>query len=187
MLQDEDADATRVVQSAHESARTMATVMKTAVAVTPAGTAMGIGEAMTGKEAYSGDQLTAGQRVKSGVLAAAPAVLKIGGKALKAGEEVAAASKAINLPGWKKLTVDMEHIASGHMADGARVSSKKTLFPSSWTQSNVQSAIKEAYESAKKIETQGDRVRLQGTGGGQKIEMWLNTKSKTIETAYPIN
>ena len=61
-----------------------------------------------------------------------------------------------------------------------------TLFNSSWSQSTVESAIKEAYESAKKIETQGDRVRLHGTGSGQKIEMWLNTKSKTIETAYPI-
>jgi RHS repeat-associated protein len=87
MLQAEDDDATRVVQSAHESARTMTTVMKTAVAITPAGTAMGIQEAVTGKEAYSGDKLTAGQRAKSGALAAVPGVIKVGGKVLKAAEE----------------------------------------------------------------------------------------------------
>ena len=98
MLQDEDADATRVVQSAHESARTMVTVMKTAVAITPAGTAMGIGEAATGKEAYSGDQLSWKQRTASGVLAAVPVFIKVGGKILKAGEAVAA--DAANAVKW---------------------------------------------------------------------------------------
>lgn len=32
------------------------------------------------------------------------------------------------------------------------------------------------------METQGDRVRVRGDG----IEMWVNVKTKMIETAYPI-
>ena len=104
MLQAEDDDATRVVQSAHESARTMVTVMKTAVAVTPAGTAIGIGEAWTGEQGYgSGEKLNWKQRTASGVLAAAPAVLKIGGKVVngvKVGEEIAEASIASKKIGY---------------------------------------------------------------------------------------
>jgi RHS repeat-associated protein len=94
LLQEEDADATRVSQGARQSAGTMAAVMKTAVAVTPAGTAMNISEAVTGKEAYTGDKLTVGQRIGSGAMAAIPGVLKGAGKLAKAGK-AAAASRGV--------------------------------------------------------------------------------------------
>jgi hypothetical protein len=85
----------------------------------------------------------------------------------------------------KKLTIDMGHIASGHMKGGSRVSAIKDLFPETWTKGQVEKAIKEAYESAKRIHTQGDRILVQGTYQGKTIEMWINTVTKTIETAYP--
>lgn len=44
---------------------------------------------------------------------------------------------------------------------------------------------REAYKSGKRLKTQGDRVKIEGNGGGMKIEMWVNIKTKTIETAYP--
>jgi RHS repeat-associated protein len=69
--------------------KAVATGMKTAVALTPAGTAIGLQEAVTGQEAYSGEQLNWKQRTASGVLAATPAIIKIGGKAVKAGEVIA--------------------------------------------------------------------------------------------------
>jgi len=94
LLQGEDAEASTVVRGARQSAGTMAAVLKTAVAVTPAGTAMNIGEAWTGKEAYSGDQLTLKQRTESGAMAAMPAVLKGVGKLAKAGKAALAADDA---------------------------------------------------------------------------------------------
>lgn len=95
MLQAEDGEASRVAQGGRKSAAVMAAVMKTAVAVTPAGTAMNVGEAVTGKEAYSGDQLTWKQRTESGAMAAMPAVLKGVGKLAKAGKAAATASRGV--------------------------------------------------------------------------------------------
>jgi len=94
MLQDEDAEATRVANGGRQSAATMAKVMKTVVAVTPAGTAMNIQDAWTGKENYSGAQLTPGQRVGNVGMAALPAVLKGVGKLAKAGKAAMAADDA---------------------------------------------------------------------------------------------
>lgn len=93
--------------------------------------------------------------------------------------------KAANLPSIKKLTIDMVHVASGHMKGGSRVSSIKDLFPATWTKAQVEKAIKESYKTAKRIKTQGDRILIQGTFKDKTIEMWLNTVTKTIETAYP--
>lgn len=45
------------------------------------------------------------------------AVAKYGGKL-----------KAVNLPAWRKVTIDMEHIASGHMLGGSRVSPLRICF-----------------------------------------------------------
>jgi hypothetical protein len=93
--------------------------------------------------------------------------------------------KPVSLPSMKKLTIDIGHLASGHMKGGSRVSPIKDLFPETWSKGQVEKAIKEAYKSAKRIHTQGDRILVQGTYQGQTIEMWLNTVTKTIETAYP--
>jgi hypothetical protein len=96
-------------------------------------------------------------------------------------------SKPINLPSAKTIQIDMQHIASGHMKGGSRVSPKKDLFPESWSQSQVEQAVRDAYKSAKRVQTQGDRVIVRGTtSNGMTIEMWINKVRKTIETAYPV-
>lgn len=95
---------------------------------------------------------------------------------------ISALKKAVNLPSLKKIIVDMEHIASGHMVGGSRVSALKTLFPENLSREEVKKLILEAYKNSKRIKTQEERVLLQGND----IEMWVNTKTKTIETAYPI-
>ncbi|MEC7263734.1 MAG: RHS repeat-associated core domain-containing protein, partial [Bacteroidota bacterium] len=95
--------------------------------------------------------------------------------------------KPVSLRSVKKITVDMEHILSGHVAGGSRVSSIKTLFSSSLTSTQIEKMIKTAYSNSKKIQTQGNRVRLRGTSDdGVVIEMWLNKVTNIIETAYPI-
>ena len=72
------------------------------------------------------------------------------------------------------------------MIGGARVSPQKTLFPSAWSATTVEKAIKMAYKYGTKVKTQSDRVLIMGDAYNVTIELWLNTKTKTIETAYPI-
>jgi RHS repeat-associated protein len=92
------------------------------------------------------------------------------------------------LPGWKKVTVDMAHVASGHIKGGSRVSKLKSLFADGMTSQQVLSMVVKAYRNVHtKLQTQGDRVLLRGDADGTTIEMWLNTVTKTIETAYPVN
>lgn len=55
------------------------------------------------------------------------------------------------------------------------------------TAEQVYRAIEEAYKNSKRLQTQGDRILLQGYSKTYDllIEIWLNVKSRTIETAYP--
>jgi len=91
------------------------------------------------------------------------------------------------LPAWRKILVDTEHIASGHMKGGSRVSNLKTLFPEGMTRQQVQKMVVNAYRNVHtKLLTQGDRILLRGESNGITIEMWINKATKTIETAYPV-
>ena len=95
--------------------------------------------------------------------------------------------KSISLPSLRKIKIDLDHIMSGHTAGGSRVSSIKTLFGQNLSPKQIERMIKTAYSNAKKIKTQGNRVKLRGTASdGTNIEIWLNKVTKTIETAYPI-
>ena len=98
------------------------------------------------------------------------------------------AKKAINLPAWRRLTVDWAHILSGHVQGGTRAgqSGKKSLFPPNWSQRQIENAVKDAYAFSQRVQTQGPKVKLQGSGGGLIIEMWVNLETKVLETAYPI-
>jgi hypothetical protein len=63
---------------------------------------------------------------------------------------------------------------------------QKDLFPESWTREQREAAIREAYRNSKVAgASQGDRVVLEGQGGGRTIQMWLNKATKTIESAWP--
>jgi len=100
--------------------------------------------------------------------------------------------KPISLPSVKKITINMEEVRSGHMEGGYRLEQSraaggnKDVFPAWMNERQVEAAIKEAYQNATKIGTQGEeRVFLRGQGGGMTIEMVLNKVTKVIETAYP--
>jgi hypothetical protein len=92
--------------------------------------------------------------------------------------------KAVNLPAWRTIGIDMEHIASGHMSGGAR-SAFKTLFPDGMTTKQVERAVRTAYRYGEKIASQGDRVLMRGEAAGLTIELWVNKAAKVIESAYP--
>ena len=95
--------------------------------------------------------------------------------------------KPVSLPAWRTIRIDMQHVASGHIAGGARIGlgSAKSLFPANMSESQIERTIREAYKYGEKIDTQGDRVLVRGQSGGLTIEMWVNKSSRTIETAYP--
>lgn len=94
-------------------------------------------------------------------------------------------TKAINLPGWSRVSVDMAHIAERHMAGGALTGGKSVFV--GHNMQGVMAAIKQAYGSAAVVRQQGDRVLLSGmTKTGMQVEMWLNKATNVIETAYPV-
>ena len=97
--------------------------------------------------------------------------------------------KPINLPSWKRLNIDMDHILSGHSPGGNRnPNGNKSVF---WgmTAEQILRAIREAYEVAEKVQTQGNSVKLQGFSEtfGIWIEMWVDIVDKILKTAYPFS
>lgn len=81
----------------------------------------------------------------------------------------------------------MDHILSGHTPNGPRnPKGNKTVF---WgmTARQIVKAIYEAYMNGKKIQTQGDRVLVEGFSStfNMFIRIWVNVVEFVIETAYP--
>jgi RHS repeat-associated protein len=101
-------------------------------------------------------------------------------------------TKPVNLPSSSKITVDMDHIESGHMEGGSRLTQSraaggsKDVFPSQMNKNQVESAIRDAYQKSSKLQTQGERVLVQGQSGKLTIQMWVNTTTKIIESAWPV-
>lgn len=93
--------------------------------------------------------------------------------------------KAVNLPAWKSVGIDMAHVAERHAAGGA-LTAGRTVFPAHMSQRAIERTIRSAYRHGKRMETQGDRVRVRGQAEGLTVEMWVDTITKTIETAYPV-
>ena len=93
--------------------------------------------------------------------------------------------KSPNLPSGKKVKLDMDHIMSGHSAGGNRGGPKKDRFPPWMTAPMIERAIRIAYSCCEKVQTQGDRVFLEGHYDRYTIQMWLNLVTKVIESAWP--
>jgi hypothetical protein len=96
----------------------------------------------------------------------------------------------VNLPAWKKLTLNLDHVTARHVPGGREVGPTKSLFEN-MTERQIRSAIEEAYRSGRKVGTQVARnghvrVKIHGSGGGYEIEMYVNVTNKQIETAYPV-
>ena len=95
--------------------------------------------------------------------------------------------KPVNLPSSKKLSIDTEHIASGHMPDGSRnpKGNKDVFYGLSLQQ--VVNAVYEAYKNSTKLKTQGNSIKLLGYSESYNlwIEMWVDIFEFVIKTAYP--
>ena len=108
-------------------------------------------------------------------------------KEVQAAEETGARAvkKAVNLPGWKKVEIDMQHIMERHIP-GAPYAAGRTLFPEHMGKSVIERAVRQAYRYGETVSGQGERVMVRGTAAGLRIEMWVNKTTKSIETAYPV-
>lgn len=93
--------------------------------------------------------------------------------------------RAINLPGWSRITVDWVHIAERHMPGGALAEGRDAFL--NLTKNGVVAAIEQTYGTATTVSVQGERVLLEGvTKTGLTVQMWLNKATNVIETAYPV-
>jgi RHS repeat-associated protein len=98
-------------------------------------------------------------------------------------------TKPVNLPGWRKVDIDMDHVLDRHTAAGKtyKQSGIKTKFPDYMSQGEIESTIRQAYRSSSVAgRSQGDRVFLRGSANGLDVEMWVNKQTRMIETAYPV-
>jgi RHS repeat-associated protein len=120
------------------------------------------------------------------VLAALPPFIGVARYAGVARTATAARTvKAVNLPAWKNVGIDMGHVLERHTANSA-LAAGRTTFPELMNAKGIERAIREAYRYGEKIGSQGDRVLMQGTSSGMTIEMWVNRARGMIETAYPV-
>lgn len=70
----------------------------------------------------------------------------------------------------------------------AKQSGKKNIFPETMSERKIQKTVKESYRNGKRVGSQPpDRVKVRGEYDGVKVEMWVNVKTKELETAYPTN
>jgi RHS repeat-associated protein len=96
----------------------------------------------------------------------------------------ARAARAFKFSGWKKITVDMKHIADRHIAGGSLTAGRDIFV--GMNQRSVMAAIRQAYANATTLKVQGERVLLSGVSkAGVEVRMWYNKTTRTIETAYP--
>ncbi|HEU4886918.1 MAG TPA: hypothetical protein VFV49_03455 [Thermoanaerobaculia bacterium] len=93
--------------------------------------------------------------------------------------------KAVNLPAWRKITINMSHIVARHTVGGAQTSARATKFIG-MSERQIERAIREAYRNGRTVSTQGDTVRVLGQSNGLTIEMWVNKATRIIESAYPV-
>jgi len=96
------------------------------------------------------------------------------------------AGKPVNLPSWRKIGIDIDHIVSGHTAGGSRVSPLKDLFTAGMSKQQIANVVRQAYRHASVAgPSQGERVFLAGAHDGVTYEMWVNKATKMIESAWP--
>ncbi|MER5384449.1 RHS repeat-associated core domain-containing protein [Streptomyces sp. NPDC002688] len=107
--------------------------------------------------------------------------------------------KNYNLPGWKKVKIDMPHIIANHTAGGVGYRQNvrdverkggtrfKDKYHDDMSPAQIESTIRQAYRYAgPALKGQRERVRMRGVSNGLTIEMWFNRDLGLIETAYPV-
>jgi len=94
--------------------------------------------------------------------------------------------KAVNLPGAKKIIVDMAHIASGTWRADWRQRGQGP-FPSIYEQAGSGANNQRGVLLREERRHPRGRELIRGTSGDLIIEMYFNRQTKTIETAELVN
>jgi hypothetical protein len=99
-------------------------------------------------------------------------------------EHLGRARKSVSIPSLKGI--EISHIVNQHTLKGSEVG-RQDLFPVNMTPAQIEAAVRRAYKVAKRFTTQTDRIGVRGFDEERQIEieMYVNTKTKIIETAYP--
>jgi hypothetical protein len=101
---------------------------------------------------------------------------------------------AFRPPAWHKVTLDMEHVLSGHRSYGARYLQAlkdgkiKDIWPDNVSDRFIKNSIRTAFGNARIINTNPghSRVLLEGhSKAGTRIQMWYESSTKTITSAWP--
>jgi hypothetical protein len=85
---------------------------------------------------------------------------------------------------------DWDHIYDRHWHGGAtaRQRTTGTIF-GTLSKADIKKVVDQAWEQRKKVQTQGDRIKYHAEVKMREwngvIEMWFNTETKILETAYP--
>lgn len=97
-------------------------------------------------------------------------------------------TRPISYPSPSRVGIDVGHILSGHQVGGSRLAPghDKSLFPVDWNAQTIERAVREAYRTADTVLVRtGDAILLEGSARGWRIQLWYNTQTREIETAYP--
>lgn len=96
--------------------------------------------------------------------------------------------KPVNLPSYKKIGINIDHILSGHQDGGWRQQTpgaKKTTFPGYMSAQDIEKTIRGAYRNGSRIGSSGGRILVEGPSDIGKIRMYVNTSDNIIESAWP--
>ena len=98
------------------------------------------------------------------------------------------------LPSWKKVTVDIGHITSGHTTGGGRGGSNKDKCPDGMTESAIIKAIEEAYKNAEKAgpvqyswqdDVEHARQFFEGIWNNRTVQFWFDYTTNQVDTTWP--
>jgi RHS repeat-associated protein len=97
-------------------------------------------------------------------------------------------ARRIWMPGFRRIRIDMAHIAQNHTITGSGFvqSGVKTAFSEGMSSVQIENAVRQAYRNAEVVVKGSDSLVLRGTAGNTTIEMIYDKASQSIRTAYPI-
>jgi len=91
------------------------------------------------------------------------------------------------VPTAEELCIDMKHILNSHTVGGSEATPDKSLFPAHMDERQIEVTIRQAYAEGEFSWPDGVHLWVTRKEAGLDMEMWVNTASKTVETAYPLH
>ena len=99
------------------------------------------------------------------------------------------------LPRFRNMRIDWSHLEDRHLTSGRTATARRQAgdrndeWPNEMNRQDIARSIRQAYDNRTWVSRSGDsnRFRVRGQNdAGDVIEMWVNRRTNTIETAYPL-